>query len=314
MLVPALVENPLLQSRSEQSTLNVEVGVTAAKTVPFVTSSVTLTPERGDDEPTNSVFVANLWTQRQSKRFVISSDSSHHSSTNAADDEVTSFVRFFVPPHPLMTIAIATTAIAGGTSAPVPRVGAEPVPRSIFRDFASPSTAKADVVGPSQPAGTKVSTDTFFISQDIDSKTLQQIYVPKWNVINDSSLDDPEVCHSMVNQLAPLKLTGLLRDKDAEVASMKAQLSLKEAEAAEAIHLRGQIVTVEATEAAQVSKLGGLKEQNAVLEGQIVTLESAAIIKDTELLSSNAQIAKMTHNLSNLQLSSDELSIKASSL
>ncbi|GKF64151.1 hypothetical protein Tco_0187599, partial [Tanacetum coccineum] len=83
-----------------------EVGVTTAAIVPFVTSSVTPTPEHGDGRPTDSVFVGNLWTQCPSKRFVISSDSSHHSSTNAADDEVTSIVRSSVPPPPLMTKAL----------------------------------------------------------------------------------------------------------------------------------------------------------------------------------------------------------------
>ncbi|GKF77984.1 hypothetical protein Tco_0230454, partial [Tanacetum coccineum] len=55
------------------------------------------------------------------------------------------------------------------------------------------------------------------------------IYVPKWNVINDSALDDPE-------------------------------LSPKEAEAAEAIRLRSQASVVEAAEAARVNELNSLKE------------------------------------------------------
>nr|GFA72121.1 hypothetical protein [Tanacetum cinerariifolium] len=109
-------------------------------------------------------------------------------------------------------------------------------------------------------------------------------------------------------------LTGLLKDRDAKVASLKVQFSLKEAEAAEAIHLHGQIATVEATEAAWVSELDGLKEQNAVLERQVAALDSTTIIKDTKLGSSNTQIDKMTQDLSNLQLYCDELSIKSSSL
>ncbi|GJR56287.1 hypothetical protein Tco_1406808 [Tanacetum coccineum] len=71
-----------------------------------------------------------------------------------------------------------------------------------------------------------------------------------------------------------------LKERDAEIASLKAQLSLTEAEAAEAIRLR----------------------------------ESVAASKDSELTSSNSQVAKMTQDLSSLQLSCDELSVKASSL
>ncbi|GJT04604.1 hypothetical protein Tco_0839066 [Tanacetum coccineum] len=263
-----------IQELFEQSTLNVEIGVTAAATVPFVTSSVTPTSERGDGGPTDSVSVANLRTQHPSERFVISSDSSHDSSANVADDEVNSIVRSYVPPPPLMTAAIATTVIAGAISALVSGVGDEPVSRTIFRDYASPSTAEADVAGPSQPVGADTSTDTFLVSQDLDFETLQQIYVPKWNVINDSALDDPKVCRKFNVGIARqaylsakvrlrsehnyterkkferrcVRLTGLLKAKDAEVASLKAQLSLKEAEAAEAIRLCCQIATVEATE------------------------------------------------------------------
>ncbi|GJV03619.1 hypothetical protein Tco_1337188 [Tanacetum coccineum] len=61
----------------------------------------------------------------------------------------------------------------------------------------------------------------------------------------------------------------LLKERDAEIASLKAHLSLKEAEAAEAIRLRSQVSVVEATKAARASKLNGLKERNAALEGQL---------------------------------------------
>nr|GEY73433.1 hypothetical protein CTI12_AA620880 [Tanacetum cinerariifolium] len=176
-----------IQELFEKSTLNVKVGVTAAATVPFVTSSMT---------PTLELLCA------------IAS---------------------------LMTVAIATTVIVGAISAMIYGVGVEPVPRRILRDSASPSTAEAGIAGPSQPAGLKTSLDTFFVSQDLDSETLQQIYVPNWNVINDSALDDLEVCRSIVEQLTP----------------------------------PSQISTVEAVEAAQSSELDGLKERNAALEGRV---------------------------------------------
>nr|GEU44928.1 hypothetical protein [Tanacetum cinerariifolium] len=82
-----------------------------------------------------------------------------------------------------------------------------------------------------------------------------------------------------------------LKETDAETASLKAQLSLKEAEAAKAIRIYGQVSVVEAVEAAQ-----------------------ATVSKDVELASSNAQVAKVTQDLSNLHFSCDVLSVKASSL
>ncbi|GKA50635.1 hypothetical protein Tco_0743708 [Tanacetum coccineum] len=88
---------------------------------------------------------------------------------------------------------------------------------------------------------------------------------------------------------------GWLKERDAEIANLK-------------------IATIEAAEAAQASELEGLKERNAALEGQVTALKSAAVTKDSEFASSNTCIAKLTQDLSNLQLSCDELSIKASSL
>nr|GEX13472.1 hypothetical protein [Tanacetum cinerariifolium] len=171
-------------------------------------------------------FLGLIYRLGTQVRGLISLDSSHPSSTNAVDAEVTSIVRSPIPPPPVMTAAIATIAIDGATSAPVHRSGTELVHRSIFRDFVSHRVAEADVAGPSYPAGV-------------------------------------EVCRSMVDHLAPPSVevrlrskhnyrekkkfermrnrqTDLLKEKDVEIANLKTQLSLKEAEAAEAICLRGQ--------------------------------------------------------------------------
>ncbi|GJV69811.1 hypothetical protein Tco_1485320 [Tanacetum coccineum] len=112
-----------------------------------------------------------------------------------------------------------------------------------------------------------------------------------------------------------------LKEKDVEIANLKAQLSLKEAEATEVIHLRNQVSVIEAAKAARVSELNSLKERNSaleeekdVLEGKVATLESATPVKETEVASLTAQTAKLTQDLSSLELSYDELSVKAASL
>ncbi|GJV99657.1 hypothetical protein Tco_1554909 [Tanacetum coccineum] len=289
-----------IQELFEQSTLNVEVGVTAAATVPFVTSSVTPTPERGEGGRTNSVTGPNLRTQRASERFVVLSYSSRHSSTNVADDEVTSIVRSSMLPPLVLTAAIATTIIVNATSALVPGGGTEPILHSNFRDSASTGETNKDVAEPSYPTGTELSTDSFFVSQDLRNMDYEQLFV-KFNV-------------GAARQTCLSSEAGWLKERDVEIANLKAQLSLKEVEAAEAIYLHGQIATVEAVEACRASELEGLKERNAALEGQVAALESAAVTKDFELASSNTHIAKLTQDLSNLQLSCDELSIKASYL
>ncbi|GKF55038.1 hypothetical protein Tco_0165378, partial [Tanacetum coccineum] len=83
---------------------------------------------------------------------------------------------------------------------------------------------------------------------------------------------------------------SLLKEKDAEIASLKAQLSLKEAEVAKAICLHCQVTTVEAAEVSQTNELNGLKEQKSsleeeksVLEIKVVALESVDATKVTEL-------------------------------
>ncbi|GJW42425.1 hypothetical protein Tco_0071224 [Tanacetum coccineum] len=239
--------------------------------------------------PADSVYGPNLWTQNPIERFVISSDYSHYSSTNAVGAEVDSIVRSSAPPSNVMTTAVATTAVAGTSSAPA----LEPARTSIFADSCE------------------------------DRKDVE-IYVPKWNVINDSALDDPEVYRGMVDKLAPpgffsqlrgldyehlerkkfenkcTRLTSLLKEKDVEVANLKAQLSLKEAKVAEALRLRGQVATMEAAKAARVAELNSLKEQAAALEGQVAALESATTVKDTELSFLTANTARLTHDMSTL--------------
>nr|GEX59859.1 hypothetical protein [Tanacetum cinerariifolium] len=209
---------------------------------------------------TDSFTGPNLRTQRVAKRFVVLSDSSHRSSTNVADDEVTSIIRSFMPPPPILTVVVATTIIVDATSASASRAGTEPVPRSIFRDSVSTGVTNQDVGGPSHLAGIELSTNSFFV---MDYK---QLFV-KFNV----------------------------------VAAGQTCLSF-------------EVATVEAAEAARVNELNGLKERTMALEGQDAALEFAVVIKDTELVSSNAQITKLTQDLSNFQLSCDELSVKAASL
>ncbi|GKC45080.1 hypothetical protein Tco_1062802 [Tanacetum coccineum] len=60
----------VLQDLLDSNTLATEVGVTAAVTVPFVTSSVTPTPERESDGRTNSISGPNLQTRHPAKSLV----------------------------------------------------------------------------------------------------------------------------------------------------------------------------------------------------------------------------------------------------
>ncbi|GJT56316.1 hypothetical protein Tco_0991370 [Tanacetum coccineum] len=199
-----------LQDLLDKSTLAAEIGVTAAATVPFVTSSVTPTPEHKGGEYTDSVSAANFQTKRPAERFIISSDTPHDSNANAADDEVSSVVKSDILDPVVLTTAVATTVVAG-TFVPQPREVNEPTRARIFADSTSAGNVGSDVAGPSQSASNDISSENFYVSLDMDSETLHQTYVPKWDVLNESVLDESNLCRSLVDQLAPPVFFSQLR-------------------------------------------------------------------------------------------------------
>ncbi|GJT74864.1 hypothetical protein Tco_1041589 [Tanacetum coccineum] len=242
-------------------------------------------PEREGGGRTDSITGPNLQTQHPAKRFVVLSDSPCHSSSNATDAEVSSVIRSLVPDPPIMTAAIATTVMANISSISAPRTGEEPVRVSIFVDSTSAGMVEPDIAGLSQPAGTMLS---------LCSTDYEQLFA-EFNVgAARQTCLGVEVRMQLEYKLRGRKKfegncamqANLLKERDAEVASLKAQLSLKEAKVAKAIHLRGQTAIVEAAEAAWV----------------------------TELASLTAQIGKLTQYFSELGLFCDELSVKASTL
>ncbi|GJX02359.1 hypothetical protein Tco_0186272 [Tanacetum coccineum] len=159
--------------------LNAEVGVAAIPTLPFVTASVSSTPKREDGDHTDSVAEPNLRTIGASQRFVISSDSSHHSGPTIAEAEVDSLVRFSAP---------VMTTVTTVTSTVDPALVAKEKP-------VKPSLISAD---PSSAGGADPNTGVFSdltgsdflvggIRTVIDPDTdLQKVYVPQWSVTNGS--------------------------------------------------------------------------------------------------------------------------------
>nr|GFC95742.1 hypothetical protein [Tanacetum cinerariifolium] len=156
--------------------LNVEVGVATIATLPMVTSLVSATPEHESGPPTDSITGLNLRTLGPTERFVISSDYSHHSSTNAAEAGIDSFVRSVTPP-PVMTEAVITTNVASIPSASALETCTKVVTTvhaSMFLDFDSTGTVKPAAAGCSHVLEKELSMG----SQDINSKTLHEVFVP----------------------------------------------------------------------------------------------------------------------------------------
>ncbi|GJW36404.1 hypothetical protein Tco_0059324 [Tanacetum coccineum] len=236
--------------------LNVEVRGEPVPTLPFVTSSVYATPEREDEHLADSVTGLNLRTICALQRFVISSYSSHHSGTNIAEAEVDSITRFAAP---IIATAVTATTDVATTTKEAPDVSGS--------DF---------LVG-----GIRTVVDPEF--------DLQKVYVPQWSATNGSCLDDGRVCREItahqISLSAKVRTRAeynikeerrrkavveekdmLLKTKGEEVDSLIAQLLLKEAEAAEAIHLRAEASRFGVVKKSLRDEVKYLRERNAALE------------------------------------------------
>ncbi|GJW51817.1 hypothetical protein Tco_0093168, partial [Tanacetum coccineum] len=135
-----------LQRLLARAVLNPKVGIAAIPTLPFITSFVSVTPERESEDQTDSMVGANLRTITAPPRFVISLDSSHHSGANIAEAEVDSFAR---PSILLMTVATIVTS----TVDPATTVKEKFVEYSIFGGDSSGGGADHTVGGFSDLTG-----------------------------------------------------------------------------------------------------------------------------------------------------------------
>ncbi|GJY31828.1 hypothetical protein Tco_0415323 [Tanacetum coccineum] len=327
------------------SILNVESRVEALATLPFVTSSVSATLEHESGVPADSITGLNLRTVGASARFVISLDSSHHSSTNFSKAEGDSIIRSVVVP-PVMTEAVTTTHVASIPSDMAPEPGAKVTATHafMFHDSESTGMVRPDIAGSSHPSGKELSMG----SQEVDSENLHEVFVPRWNIPNDSLLDNLEASREFIDHLAPSLLfaqirnmdydelftefsvgtarqaclsakvrmrteyclserrrleseserqAGLLKSRDEEIKNLKAQLLLKEVEAA---RLRTRVSAFEAAKQVHIDEINTLKQKNVALEdekeslnGKVAELQSLVSVKDRELKDVDATVTSL---------------------
>nr|GFC35778.1 hypothetical protein [Tanacetum cinerariifolium] len=166
-------------------------------TLPFVTSSVSATPEREDRSPADYVHGPNLRTIGAPQRFVISSDYSYHSGANIAEAEVDSII--------------------------------SRICREMLYEFAPPKFL-ASVRG--------MDHDQLFTEFNVGAA--RQISLKaKVRMRAEYNIREKRKLRAVVDEQAEL-----LKIKDEEIESLKAQLLLKEAEAAKAIRLRAELEEV----------------------------------------------------------------------
>ncbi|GJZ53948.1 hypothetical protein Tco_0608833 [Tanacetum coccineum] len=226
-----------LQRLLAGAVLNPKVGIEALPTLPFITSYVSVTAEIESEDQTNSMAGANLRTITAPLRFVISSDSSHHSGANIAEAEVDSFAR---PSVLLMTVATTVTS----TVDPATTVKEKFVESFVFGGDSSGGRADHTVGGFSDLTGSDfiVGGIRTVISPDVDLQKRRRLNF----VVEEKG--------------------SLLKARDAEIEGLKAQLLVKEAEAAKAICLRAEASKFEAIEKSLQDEVRVLKDCNTTLE------------------------------------------------
>ncbi|GJW72584.1 hypothetical protein Tco_0129501 [Tanacetum coccineum] len=101
---------------------------------------------------------------------------------------------------------LATAESSGTLSAPVDIAAAA----TTYTRPATASKAATDV-GPSHPEESESSDDSFYEIPNVDPAMAKRWYVPKWNITNDSLLDDAFSCHTLVDRVAPPSFFSDLR-------------------------------------------------------------------------------------------------------
>ncbi|GKA95651.1 hypothetical protein Tco_0817746 [Tanacetum coccineum] len=265
--------------------LNPEVRIAALPTLPFVTSSVSATPEREGEDQTDSVAGANLRTITAPQRSSAPAIATITTVTATVDATI---VAKEAPIRPsLFGVGLSS---AGGT---------DPAPGDFF-----------DVSGSEfLIGGIRTVVDTNF--------DLQKVYVPQWSVTNGSRLDDGRVLRyaCLEYNIKKKRILGsvvdeqteLLKVRDGEIENLKAQLLLKEAEAAEAIRLRVEASNFETIEKALQDELRVLKDHNTTLEKEkseldvkVADLVASVKVREQEVADLDAVVTSVKSQNDNL--------------
>ncbi|GJV46015.1 hypothetical protein Tco_1430551 [Tanacetum coccineum] len=86
----------------------------------------------------------------------------------------------------------------------------------------------SDVGGSSQLETSEESADSFYETAALNSEDAKRWYIPRWNITNDSLLDDGFSCRTLRDRFVLGR-----REKDAEIARLKSLVKEKETESAE---------------------------------------------------------------------------------
>ncbi|GJY12301.1 hypothetical protein Tco_0381610, partial [Tanacetum coccineum] len=230
-----------------------------------------------------------------------------------------------------------------GTSSPadiptyvtVPSSCAADAPVYTAADIVTSSRGKTLVLptsgagGSSQPETSEESTDSFYETAVLNSEDAKRWYIPRWNITNDSLLDDGFSCLTLVDRIClgsevrsraehELELKEKLRakydargvllsEKDAEISKLKSLLKEKETEAAEVLRLRDQVSVLAAKKSSLSAKVLALKSDVSQKDTVISLLDSRASHLKSSLDDSQAPCDEAKNLISSLSFEKDGL-------
>ncbi|GKD48150.1 hypothetical protein Tco_1277126 [Tanacetum coccineum] len=155
--------------------------------------------EEGGDH-TDSVTGPSLQTVGPSTRFIVLSDSSHHSGAKSVDLEVDSLVRSVVP---VMTEATTVTTIATtvAITADVGKDKSVPHP-SVFGSSSSSEKTDHTLSLFTRRLGSGFAAGSIH-AEEVTNVGLEEIYVPEWTVTKGFELNDGRFCANMIDHFTP---------------------------------------------------------------------------------------------------------------
>ncbi|GKB59401.1 hypothetical protein Tco_0915587, partial [Tanacetum coccineum] len=182
----------------------------------------------------------------------------------------------------------------------------------------------SDVGGSSQPKTSEESADSFYETAAMNSEDAKRWYIPRWNITNDSLLDDGFSCHTSRTEhelelkeklRAKYDARGvLLKDKDAEIARLKSLVKEKETKSAEVLRLRDQVSVLAADKSFLSAKVSALKSTVSQKDIDISLLDSRASYLKSALDDSQVACDEARNLISSLSSERDGLAFEVSNL
>ncbi|GJR57388.1 hypothetical protein Tco_1499550 [Tanacetum coccineum] len=278
----------------------------ALPTLPFITSSVTASPLEEGGDHTDSVTGPSLRTVGPSARFVVLSNSSHHSGAKSADPEVDSLVMFVAP---VMTTATTVTDFVSSVAVTAPTTIDAGKNKDVPALSVFAGSNSSDRTGRTLSLFTGRSGSEFAAgsirAEENANVNLQEVYVPEWSVTKGFELNDGRSLSSEVRMRAEYNSLEKRRWKSlAEEKDNLLQVKDKEIE-----ELRSQLLQAKDE---SIEEHNGLLEQECgSLKLKVTSLKSIIAEKDRELSdlgASSSSLRSQNQSLVNkLETSSTDL-------